>query len=95
MRFDVIADYDAIVVGSGISGLLCSIELARSGKSVLICTKEAVTESSSLYAQGGMAVPLNKLDSMEKHLEDTFKAGTELCDKNVAREIINYSKQAF
>lgn len=95
MKYEVAAKFDVIIIGSGISGLLCAIELAKNGKSVFIGTKEAVTESSSLYAQGGMAVPLSNLDSAEKHLEDTLNAGSGLCDLEIAKEIISYSKTAF
>ena len=95
MKFDVIAHYDVVVMGSGISGLICALELAKKGKSVFIATKEAVTESSSLYAQGGIAVPLKEGDSISKHLEDTLKVGANLCDKDVATEIINSSHDAL
>lgn len=95
MKFKVAAKYDVVILGSGISGLLCALKLAKNGKSVCIITKEAVTESSSRYAQGGIAVPLSKCDSVEKHLEDTLLAGTKLCDADVAREIINRSILSF
>lgn len=91
MKFQVEAKYDVIVLGTGVSGLICALELAKQNKSVCILTKEAVTESSSLYAQGGIAIPLSKGDSVEKHLEDTIKAGAGLVDPILAREIISYS----
>lgn len=95
MQFEVKAKYDVIIIGSGISGLICAIELSKNNKSVCIVTKEAITESSSLYAQGGIAIPLDESDSIEKHIEDTLKAGTKLCDYNVAKKIISSSREAF
>lgn len=95
MKFNLEAKFDAVVIGSGISGLLCALELAKNNKTVCIVTKEAVTESSSLYAQGGIAVPLSLDDSIEKHLRDTLIAGAGLCDEKIAREIISYSLVAF
>lgn len=95
MRFDIVAKFDVIVIGSGISGLLCALELSKHKKSVCIVTKEAVTESSSLYAQGGIAVPLSESDSIEKHLLDTLKTGAGLCDIDVAKEIISNSRIAL
>lgn len=89
MQFNVAAKYDVVIVGSGISGLICALELAKRGKSVCVLAKEAITEGSSLYAQGGIAVPLGEGDSIEKHLEDTIKAGAGLTDINIAREIIS------
>lgn len=95
MKFNVLGSFDVIIIGSGISGLLCALELAKNKKSVCLLTKEAVTEGASLYAQGGIAVPFSKNDSIEKHLDDTLKAGCGLCDYNVAREIISKSITAF
>ena len=95
MKIEVAAKFDVVIIGSGISGLICAIELAKNNKSVCILTKEAVTESSSQYAQGGIAVPIGDDDSINLHLEDTLKAGAGLCDSGVAREIISSSKQAL
>ena len=95
MKFEVSAKFDVLIVGSGISGLICALELAKSGKTVFIATKEAVTESSSLYAQGGIAVPLSQEDSVGKHLDDTVKVGCGLNDIDVARKIISYSNEAL
>ncbi|MBI2995764.1 MAG: L-aspartate oxidase [Candidatus Melainabacteria bacterium] len=95
MRFKARANFDVVIIGSGISGLLCALELAKEKKTVCVLTKEAVTESSSLYAQGGVAVPVGQCDSVEKHLTDTLQAGCGLCDAAVAREIISNSISAF
>lgn len=95
MKFDVVAKFDVVIIGSGISGLICALELAKAKKSVCILTKEAVTESASLYAQGGIAISLSEGDGFETHLEDTIKAGGGLCNIGVAREIINNSSCAF
>ena len=91
MKFDVAGKYDVIVIGSGISGLICALELAKKGRTVCVLAKEAVTEGSSLYAQGGIAVPLSEADSVEKHLQDTIKAGSGLTNINTAKEIISHS----
>ena len=95
MKFNVVSKYDVVILGSGISALLCALELAKHEKSVCIITKEAVTESSSRYAQGGIAVPLAESDSVEKHLNDTLLAGTKLCNETVSREILSHSVKAF
>lgn len=95
MKFQVAGKYDVVILGSGISALLCALELAKNKKSVCIITKEAVTESSSRYAQGGIAVPLSEGDSVEKHLADTLLAGTKLCNERVSREILSHSVKAF
>lgn len=95
MKLDVKAKFDVIIIGSGISGLICALELSKQKKNVCILTKEAVTESSSQYAQGGIAVPLSGFDSIEKHLQDTLKASSNLCNKEIAKEIIQNSITAL
>jgi L-aspartate oxidase len=69
---------DFLIIGGGVAGLRAAIELAQNGK-VLVVTKEAPTESSSQYAQGGVAVALSDEDEISIHREDTMKAGDGLC----------------
>lgn len=95
MKYKIEAKYDVVIIGSGISGLICALELAASNKNICIITKEAVTESSSLYAQGGIAIPIGENDSIEKHLLDTLKAATPLCNTNIAKDIINSAPLAL
>ena len=78
-----------IVVGSGIAGLLLSIELAESGCKVKLVTKGTLDQSNSSWAQGGLAAVtgVNGADSKEQHLLDTIAAGDGLTDPVVAEHI--------
>jgi len=69
---------DFLIIGGGVAGLRAAVELARNGD-VLVVTKDAPTESSSEYAQGGVAVVLSDEDEISIHLDDTIKAGDGLC----------------
>ncbi len=69
---------DFLIIGGGVAGLRAAIELARNGD-VLVVTKDAPTESSSEYAQGGVAVALSDEDEISIHFEDTIRAGDGLC----------------
>lgn len=71
---------DYIVIGSGVAGLRAAIELSRSG-SVLVITKDRLSESSTEYAQGGVAVALSDEDEIGFHFKDTIAAGDGLCDE--------------
>ncbi|MBI5696420.1 MAG: L-aspartate oxidase [Nitrospirae bacterium] len=71
---------DYLVIGSGVAGLRAAIELAMAG-SVLVITKDKVSESSTEYAQGGVAVALSDEDEIRFHLQDTLEAGDGLCDE--------------
>ncbi len=83
--------YDTLIIGSGIAGLNLARKLAQAGQRVFLASKEAVTEGSSKYAQGGVAVvsPLNPEDKSESHIEDTLRAGWGLCDPEVVSLIID------
>ncbi len=71
---------DFLVVGSGIAGLYTSLKLLDKGI-VTILTKNKLKESSTEYAQGGIAVALGNEDSPRLHMEDTLKAGANFCDR--------------
>ncbi|QXV66143.1 L-aspartate oxidase [Mucilaginibacter sp. 21P] len=79
---------DFLVIGSGIAGLSFALKAAKHGK-VLIVTKANEDESNTKYAQGGVAVVVDKKeDSFEKHINDTLIAGDGLCDPEVVRAVV-------
>src|SRR5512146_1133848 len=69
---------DFLIIGGGVAGLRAAVELSRNGN-VLVVTKDAPSESSSEYAQGGVAVVLSDEDEISIHFDDTIKAGDGLC----------------
>lgn len=78
---------DYIVVGSGVAGLRAAIELSKHGN-VYVITKDTTTESSSEYAQGGVAVALSDEDEVSIHFEDTIKAGDGLCNEEAVKILV-------
>jgi len=72
-----ILHYDYIVIGSGLAGLNCALNLSEIG-SVAIITKSSITESNTKLAQGGIATVISNVDNFENHAEDTLKAGCEI-----------------
>lgn len=69
---------DVVVVGSGIAGLSFALKAARYG-TVALVTKKSRPESSTNWAQGGIAAAFGADDSPELHREDTLVAGAGLC----------------
>jgi L-aspartate oxidase len=78
---------DYLVMGSGIAGLTFALKAAQSG-TVAIVTKKEVMETSTNYAQGGIASVLDKEDSFELHVQDTLESGAGLCKPEIVRMVI-------
>lgn len=79
--------HDVIIIGSGIAGVYTALEIP--GKyDVAILTKETIDISSSILAQGGIAVSLDKKDSPELHMSDTLYAGAGLCDEEAVGVLV-------
>jgi L-aspartate oxidase len=78
---------EVLVVGSGIAGLICALECAKTGP-VAIVTKDRLPESSSQYAQGGIASVWSPEDSFESHVDDTLLAGAGLCHRDVVETVV-------
>jgi L-aspartate oxidase len=79
--------FDYIVLGSGIAGLIFALKVAPRGR-VAIITKKNRAESNTNYAQGGIAAVTSKEDSVEIHVRDTLAAGAGLCHEEVVRTIV-------
>lgn len=81
-------NYDILVVGSGIAGLNFARKVADAGHRVCILTKKERAESSSNYAQGGIAAVTSESDETDLHVQDTLTAGDGLCDEAVVRMVV-------
>ncbi len=79
--------YDYLIIGSGIAGLSLALKAATRG-SVIIVTKDALPESNSAYAQGGIASVWSPEDSFDAHMQDTHVAGAGLCHEDVVEAVV-------
>jgi L-aspartate oxidase len=79
---------DYAIVGAGVAGLRAAIELAADGARVLVVTKEALDESNTHYAQGGIAVAMSGEEDVALHLDDTVNAGDGLVHREAARILV-------
>jgi L-aspartate oxidase len=84
---------DFVIVGAGIAGLRAAIGLAADGARVLVVTKEALGESNTQYAQGGIAVAMSGEEDVALHLEDTVNAGDGLVNREAARVLVEEGPQ--
>ena len=80
----------ALIIGTGIAGLFAALRLANEGFEVEIITKQRPKDSSTNWAQGGIAAILDKtnLSEIEGHIKDTLDAGDGLCDERIVRMVV-------
>lgn len=64
---------DVIIVGCGVAGLYCALNLPKN-KKIIIITKKSAPKSDSYLAQGGICVLRDEAD-YESFYEDTMRAG--------------------
>ena len=79
-----------VVIGSGIAGLFAALRLSKAGHDVVVITKQRPKDSSTNWAQGGIAGILDKTDgeAKEAHISDTIACGDGLCDTEVVRLVV-------
>jgi L-aspartate oxidase len=80
-------ELDVLVIGSGIAGLFYALNAAPHAR-VGIVTKKDRPESSTNYAQGGIAAVFGPDDSTELHARDTFVAGAGLCHRDAVEVLV-------
>jgi L-aspartate oxidase len=82
---------DVTIVGSGIAGLFVTLKCARAGLKVALVTKKRLADSSTNWAQGGIAGVLDSTDgdALEGHVRDTLSAGGGICDEAIVRMVVN------
>ena len=84
--------FDVLIIGSGLAGLTVALKLA-SEKKVCLVSKRKIADSSSNWAQGGIAAVLTDDDSIEAHIQDTLIAGAGLCDQEVTRQVASHARE--
>ncbi|OOM62876.1 L-aspartate oxidase [Clostridium beijerinckii] len=80
---------DVLIIGSGVSGLYCGLNL-RKDLNVLIVCKDKITCSNTYLAQGGISVAKGVKD-IPLYIEDTLKAGRCKNDLEAVETLINES----
>lgn len=79
---------DVLIIGGGIAGLTAALTVAEQ-LDVQILAKNTARQTSTWYAQGGIAAPLAPDDSPELHFKDTITAGAGLCDPEAVKVMVD------
>lgn len=79
---------DVLVIGSGIAGLSIALRIGADFK-VTLLTKSELGETTTRYAQGGVAAAIGENDSLESHFKDTIEAGQGLCNEEAVKILVS------
>ena len=74
-----------LIIGSGLSGLSCAINLAEKGINCIIASPYPSERAQSVMAAGGINASLGKEDSYEIHANDTLKSGGNIAGEKVVK----------
>ncbi|MCD9624662.1 L-aspartate oxidase [Rhabdothermincola salaria] len=88
---ETLREVDLLVVGSGVAGLSAAVRAADiHGLRVGVLTKGELEQSTTRWAQGGVAAVLAEdPDSTDLHLADTLSAGAGLCEVEAVRVLVD------
>ena len=84
---------DIVIVGSGVAGLYCALNLPED-KNIIMITKDCAENSDSFLAQGGICV-LKEESDYDSYFEDTMRAGHYENNKQSVDIMIRSSKNVI
>lgn len=91
---DDVTHFDVVIVGGGAAGLTLALSLPKH-LSVAMLMKDEPLESSTYYAQGGVAAVWAQDDTVDEHIADTLIAGAGLCHEEAVRFTVEHSREAI
>ena len=87
---------DVLIIGSGIAGLTAAINASNNNSNVVVLSKTYPTHSQSVQAQGGInAVLYEDNDSVDIHIQDTYKASAKLSNKDNIKIMCENAKETI
>lgn len=79
--------FDFLVIGGGIAGLTYALEVAKHG-TVAVLFKKGAEESSTAWAQGGIAAVSAPDDNYSLHIQDTISVGCGLSKPDIVEMVV-------
>jgi L-aspartate oxidase len=86
---------DALVVGSGASGLAAAVSADRAGARVALATKGSLPSCNSAKAQGGIQAAFGPDDSPEQHAQDVWRSSHETADRGLVEVLTGEAPAAI
>lgn len=84
---------DVVIVGSGVAGLVCALNIPRKN-SVILITKKELEDSNSYLAQGGISIRRG-IEDRKNFIEDTLKAGHYKNTLETVEILVDESEEAL
>ncbi|SUE42858.1 FAD-dependent oxidoreductase [Roseomonas gilardii] len=88
-------DADVLVIGGGGAGCVAALTAARAGARVLLATKLRIGDSNTVMAEGGIQAAVGAEDSLQRHFEDTLRAGHFAADKALVAALVSGGPSAI
>lgn len=76
-----------LIIGSGLSGLTCSVKLAELGIKSLIVSPYPSERAQSVMAAGGINAAIGQDDDVSLHAEETYQDGCCIDDYDAIKEL--------
>jgi succinate dehydrogenase / fumarate reductase flavoprotein subunit len=77
---------DVLVVGGGVAGLHAAIAAKEAGVRIALLSKTHPLRSHSAASPGGLNAALDPEDSTDTHVQESARAGGNLCDLSALAE---------
>jgi succinate dehydrogenase / fumarate reductase flavoprotein subunit/L-aspartate oxidase len=90
-----VLDTDVLVIGGGGAGCVAALTAARAGARVLLATKLRIGDSNTVMAEGGIQAAVGAEDSLQRHFEDTLRAGHFVADKALVAALVSDGPDAI
>lgn len=79
---------EVLVLGGGGAGCIAALTAARDGARVLLVTKLRMGDGNTVMAEGGIQAAVGAEDSLQRHYEDTLRAGHFRADKALVAAMV-------
>ncbi len=86
---------DVLVIGGGGAGCIAALTAARAGARVLLATKLGLGDSNTVMAEGGIQAAVGADDSLQRHFEDTLRAGHFTADAELVAALVSGGPSAI
>lgn len=88
-------DADVLVIGAGGAGCVAALTAARAGARVLLVSKLRMGDGNTVMAEGGIQAAIGADDSLQKHYEDTLRAGHFRAERALVAAMVSDGPQAI